>query len=86
MKSILTILLVLTFSVNAISGDKYPELPVINNLTKLNSILSSGISNDKKVPKPKDFSFTVNPYLWTIAAGGTIISSIETPPCWKVFL
>lgn len=78
MKSILTILFILTFSVNAISGDKYPELPVINNLTKLNSILSSGISNDKKVPKPKDFSFTVNPYLWTIAAGGTI--GIPTSP------
>lgn len=72
MKIIISFLLVLTFSVNAISGDKYPEIPVINNLSKLNSIISSGKSNDKKIPKPKDFSFTVNPYLWTIAAGGTI--------------
>lgn len=72
MKTIFTFLLVLTFSVNAISGDKYPELPVINNLSKLNSIISSGKSNNKKIPKPKDFSFTVNPYLWTTAIGGTI--------------
>ncbi len=72
MKSIIAILFVLTFSVNAFSGDNNPELPVINNLTKLNGILSSGNSNGKKVPKPKNFTFSVNPYLWTIAAGGTV--------------
>ncbi len=68
MKNLLLFLLLFTFSVNAVSQ----EIPVINNLSKLNNSLSSSESVETNAPKKKDFWFTVNPYLWTIAMGGTV--------------
>jgi hypothetical protein len=33
----------------------------------------------KKTPKEKDFTFTVNPYLWTVAIGGSVQHSSSLP-------
>ncbi|MBK8983664.1 MAG: hypothetical protein IPM38_15445 [Ignavibacteria bacterium] len=68
MKNLLLFLLLVTFSANAVSQ----EIPVINNISRLNSSLGSSASVEKNAPKKKDFWFTVNPYLWTIAMGGTV--------------
>ncbi|HAY34614.1 MAG TPA: hypothetical protein DCY06_10820 [Bacteroidetes bacterium] len=61
-------MLLTIFSVNAVSQ----EIPVINNLSRLNNSLSSSATAENNAPKKKDFWFTVNPYLWTIAMGGTV--------------
>lgn len=68
MKNLLLLLLLTIFSVNAVSQ----EIPVINNLSRLNNSLSSSATAENNAPKKKDFWFTVNPYLWTIAMGGTV--------------
>lgn len=68
MKNLFLFLLLVTFSSNAISQ----EIPVVNNLSKLNNSLGSSESIEKNAPKKKDFWFTVNPYLWTVAMGGTV--------------
>lgn len=44
----------------------------INDFKKLNSITKNVNPIDSKKVKQKDISFTINPYLWLIAAGGTL--------------
>jgi hypothetical protein len=70
MKTFTVLLLLALFSMTAMSQ----ELPVIDNLSKLNQVLSNTekMDADYSKMKKKDFSFTANPYLWTVAMGGTI--------------
>ena len=72
MKNIFIIFFLIAFTLSAMGQEKKLTLPSINNFQKLNNISSSKILRDKNATKTKDFSFTINPYLWTVAMGGTI--------------
>lgn len=67
MKSILTLFLALV-----LSGIAYaqfdPKLSLNDNQSKLRN---SGITPELNA-KAKDFSFTINPYIWGMAVGGTV--------------
>lgn len=61
------------------SIEKNKSVSLINkNLEKLNSksVLSplafNKVKVDKKAPKTKDFTFSINPYIWFVGVGGTI--------------
>lgn len=70
MKSILSVIFALAFSFNLLAQSN--DLPEIKNLKQLNGKEQQSNIQDKKTPKPRDFGFTVNPYLWASAIGGTI--------------
>lgn len=77
MKSILLMLFAFAITLN-VSAQDVKELPVIRNLNQINGNKSAGKTEDKKTPKPRDFGFTINPYVWFMAVGGTV--GVPTTP------
>lgn len=72
MKNLLVLFFIFAFCLNAFSLDDYPQFIPVNNLKSLNKFLSEHPAGDKKSPSKKNVTFTVNPYLWTLAISGTV--------------
>jgi hypothetical protein len=97
MKNILVLVLVITFSLNAIGKDKYPKLAEIKDLAGINKIVLNSSFNksidqnlekmnsgndinplalnnkeDNNSTTPKKFNFSIMPYAWFSAVGGTV--------------
>lgn len=71
MKKCLLFLILCIFSSNVFAQD-LPKLPKVNSLGSLNKLESLTKHPDPGAKKTKQWSFSINPYLWTVAIGGTV--------------
>lgn len=70
MKITTLIILLFMFTGNIFSQDA--DLTDLKSIQRNNSFSNKKNPSDKLKSKPKEFSFTINPYLWLIATQGTV--------------
>jgi len=72
LKVIILFLILTAFYGNAFSNEDFNFYPKFNSISSYNKLTKKENPALNKPVKKKDFSFTINPYLWTVATSGTV--------------
>ena len=80
MKTTFILLVFVFFTTSAFAQWDNSKLSLTEKpLNRLNQVTEkSQITPEKIAPKEKDFTFTVNPYIWTTAVSGKLLFPIQS--------